>query len=192
MTNTKKKKSIRTEIRDWAIFFSIITLLYIAGVPTLLQKAVLFMGIVKPNTSIPKEQQKTVDYNFDLVTLDGKRMNFSELKGKTVFMNIWATWCGPCVAEMPDIYSLYQSIKDENVVFVMLSVDENKDAVSKFLKKKQFKFPVYFLESNLPSVFDHNSIPRTYVVSPQGKVAAQKIGMAHYNSASFKEFLRTL
>jgi thiol-disulfide isomerase/thioredoxin len=64
-------------------------------------------------------------HNLPLTTLDGKSVNLSDLKGKVVFVNLWASWCPPCVAEMPGIHALYNLLDPRKVAFVMICLDEN-------------------------------------------------------------------
>ena len=185
-------KKVLKELRDWGIFFGILAIIYFTGAHTLLQRLILSTGIMKPATDIPINEQEDADYQMDLMSLDGKTLSLSELKGKVIFINFWATWCPPCIAEMPDIHNLYKETRKENIVFLMISMDEDPAKAKKFIQKKGFSFPVYFLNSSLPPVYRHNSIPRTYVISPDGKIAASKVGMASYNNRSFKEFLKKL
>ncbi len=67
------------------------------------------------------------DYEFALKDLEGNKIPFDQFKGKVVFLNLWATWCGPCRAEMPSIQNLYEKVDKEKIVFVMLSLDREGD-----------------------------------------------------------------
>jgi thiol:disulfide interchange protein len=104
-------KKVKKEIRDWAIFAGVLLTLYLTGLHTdvaaFAQRMVLATGIANPDTEIEKEQTKAA-YDFTLNQLDGDILNFEDLKGKVVFINFWATWCAPCIAEMPSIDSLYK------------------------------------------------------------------------------------
>lgn len=125
----KKKKSIKREIIEWGIFLGIIGFLFATGLHTpvfgFLQGLVLKTGIIQP--SINHEGGKTADYDFMLVDANGRQQPFSDFEGKVVFVNFWATWCPPCVAEMPDIHELYQEMKDEDIAFVLISLDDDFD-----------------------------------------------------------------
>src|SRR5690606_8772185 len=115
---------------------------------------------------------------FKMVDLNGKAVDFESLKGKVVFLNIWATWCPPCIAEMPNIHSLYKKMDPNKVAFVMLSVDEGGMAkVKKFVDKKGYTFPVYMPASQFPQEFYSNAIPTTFIISPEGKIVAKQEGM---------------
>ena len=134
----------------------------------------------------------TYPHNLPLVGLDGKQINISDLKGKVVFVNLWASWCPPCVAEMPGIYALYKKLDPAKVAFVMISFDENPVRAQRLLQRKGYTFPVYFPTAPLPAPFDSNSIPSTVILAPDGQVAARHDGMADYDTPEFKAALEEL
>lgn len=190
----KKKKSIKREIIEWAIFLGIIAFLFGTGLHTpvfgFLQGLILKTGIIQP--SIEAEAQVEANYDFVLVDQDGNRTSFAEFKGEVVFINFWATWCPPCIAEMPDIQHLYQEMDGKGINFVLISLDEDFQKARNFVEKKDFTFPIYQLGSPLPEVYASSAIPTTYVISPDGKVVVSKSGMAKYNTTKFKNFLQEL
>lgn len=191
-----KKKSIKREMIEIGVILGIGAILYFTGLHTEvlggMQRLFLKIGLGEAQTEIIEEGQDRATYNFNLATLDGKIVNFEDFKGKTIFLNIWATWCPPCIAEMPDIYELYKDVANEDVVFVMLSTDEDVDKVRKFIARKEFKFPVYRMVEQLPGVFWTQSIPTTFVISPEGKIVFKKLGISNYNTSEFKEYLLNL
>lgn len=190
----KKKKSIKREIIEWAIFLGIIGFLFGTGLHTpvfgFIQGLILKTGIMQP--SIDHDEIVAADYNFVLVDRDGNRKDFKDYEGKVVFVNFWATWCPPCVAEMPDIHDLYEEINSEDIEFVLISLDDDFQKAKKFVDRKEFDFPIYQLASPLPSVYESSAIPTTYVISPQGEIVVSKSGMAKYNTQKFKIFLQGL
>ena len=131
-------------------------------------------------------------HNLPLTTLDGKAANLSDLRGKVVFVNLWASWCPPCVAEMPGIHALYKKMDPKKVAFVMLSLDENPAKAQAMLKRQGYTFPVYFPAGPLAPPFDSNSIPSTVILGPDGQVAARHNGMAEYDTPEFKAALEKL
>lgn len=134
----------------------------------------------------------TYPHNLPLVTLDGKAFNLSDLKGKVVFVNLWASWCPPCRAEMPGIEALYQKVDHSKVAFVMLSLDDDVAKARKFVKSQGYTFPVYLRTGDLPAPFDSNSIPSTVILGPDGRVAARHDGMAEYDTPEFEAALEQL
>ena len=142
--------------------------------------------------SIELEDAERADYDFTLVDQEGTQVPFSTFKDEVVFVNFWATWCPPCVAEMPDINDLYQEMNQEGVQFVLISLDDSFDKAIRFVDKKDFDFPIYKLASPLPAVYESRAIPTTYVISPEGEIVVKKSGMAKYNTKKFKKFLQEL
>lgn len=193
----KKKKPLKKELLEWGIMLSIIGILYFTGLHTevigKVQSLVLKTGLIKP--AMPEESTTLpdADYRLNLTDFSGKTIDFSEFEEKTIFMNFWATWCPPCIAEMPEIQNLYQDLKQhENIVFVMINLDDDMEKAKEFIKRKEYDFPNYRLGSNLPKVYESQSIPTTFVISPAGKVVVSKKGMASYDNKKFKEFLLNL
>ena len=190
-------KKVKKEIRDWVIFAGILLTLYLTGLHTdvaaFAQRMVLATGIANPNTEIEKEKTKAA-YDFTLDQLDGETLNFQDLKGKVVFINFWATWCAPCVAEMPSINSLYEIYEDNpEVVFVMINTESKEDKVRKFMKKKKFSFPIYFPNASMiPRVYESKGIPTTFVLDKEGYIAYKKVGMANYDADNFVKFIARL
>ena len=190
-------KKVKKEIRDWAIFAGVLLTLYLTGLHTdvaaFAQRMVLATGIANPNTEVVSDKTKAA-YDFTLDQLDGETLNFEDLKGKVVFINFWATWCAPCVAEMPSIDGLYEIYKDNSdVVFVMINVENKEDKVRKFLKKKKFSFSTYFPNaSRIPKVYESKGIPTTFVLDKEGFIAYKKVGMASYDADNFVKFIARL
>jgi thiol-disulfide isomerase/thioredoxin len=190
----KKKKSIKRDIIEWAIFLGILGFLFGTGLHTpvfgFIQGLVLKTGIMQP--SMDKTSTELADYNFALIDQDGNRKPFSDFEDKVVFLNFWATWCPPCIAEMPDINELYKEMNSQGVEFILISFDKDFQKAKDFVQKKEFDFPIYQLASPLPNVYESSAIPTTYVISPEGKIVVSKSGMAKYNTKKFKRFLEEL
>ena len=130
------------------------------------------------------------DYNWELKGLNTPDINFKSLKGKVVFVNIWATWCPPCRAEMPLIQELYDDYKDKiNFVFV---TSDNKEKVDIYYKENSLDLPTYNMYSKEPDLFVTRSIPATYIVSKKGKVVVSTTGAANWNSKKVRRLLDRL
>ena len=95
---------------------------------------------------------------------------------------------------MPSIQTLYNSVDKEKVAFVMLSLDQENQTrkVEQFINSKQFTFPVYLPASPLPKLLRVNTIPTTFIIGPDGKVASKKTGMANYDTEEMRLFLKEL
>ncbi|AMM49917.1 alkyl hydroperoxide reductase [Rufibacter sp. DG15C] len=193
-------------IPGWAIMLAVFGLLYATGLHTEVlgqaQRLLLATGLKNADvhvvaTSTPATLASSAvpmaGPGFQMKDLDGKKVSFESLRGKVIFLNIWATWCPPCIAEMPNIQSLYEKVGSDKIAFVMLSVDQkSSEKVKKFITKKGFTFPVYMPASQLPEEFSSPAIPTTYIISPEGQIVAQQNGMAEYDTPEVRDFLQKL
>jgi len=123
-----------------------------------------------------KAPEKVVP-SFDLADLDGKRWKTDQFAGKTVLINVWASWCGPCVAEHPHLQKLYERVKDrEDIAIVTLNVDDQIGLVQPYIEKNKYTFPVLFADKYIHSLFDGFSIPRNWVLDSKGTHRFEQIG----------------
>ena len=161
-----------------------------------LQRGVLATGIMNPdvdkNKTADLPDRRPADFNLSLINSKGEEVSMEQLKGKVVFMNIWATWCPPCIAEMPGINDLFNAVKDENVVFLMISVDQDFEKAKRFNERKGFDFEIYKIDGGIPQMYYTESIPTTFVISARGQLVFVHEGMADYDTNKFKAFLRSL
>jgi thiol-disulfide isomerase/thioredoxin len=134
------------------------------------------------------------DFNFKIKNLEGDLIDFNEYKGKVVFVNLWATWCGPCRVEMPSIQKLYDDVDHVKIMFVMLSLDSD-DAHAKvvnYIAKTKFTFPVYQPHGYLAEQLQVPSIPTTFIIDKAGNIVSKKVGTTNFNTEKFKEYLEEL
>jgi peroxiredoxin len=193
----KKTSNLRLLILSGIVLVVCLMLFYIgfkkvSRFETSVRQVALTTGIYKPVTHQQTAADLKADYSLELIGLDKQSLNLSELKGKVIFMKYWATWCPTCVAEMPNVNSLYEKISNKDIVFLMISKDENKEKVRRFLDKKGYDFPVYSIKGALPEVYYSPSIPITFVIDPEGKIVYKKKGMANYDNEEFRSFLTDL
>jgi thiol-disulfide isomerase/thioredoxin len=114
---------------------------------------------------------------FELTDLTGKKWNSRDLLGKTLFINVWATWCGPCQSELPHLQKLYEKLKGrDDVILLSLSVDEEVGLVEPFVKDKAYAFPVLPARNFVSSLLDGISIPRNWIVDAKGKWQWEQLG----------------
>ncbi|MVN77867.1 redoxin family protein [Hymenobacter sp. HMF4947] len=127
-----------------------------------------------------------------LYTLGGQLTNLSRYRGKVVLVNLWASWCPPCLAEMPGLQALYQKTDTAKVAFVLISLDENPSRARALLKRRSYTLPVFFPAAPLPAPFDSPSIPSTVILAPDGQLADRHDGMADYDTPEFRAALEKL
>jgi len=131
----------------------------------------------------------TTDPNSVYLTLSDMKGNMVAMDAsKLSFINVWATWCGPCIAEMPSIQSLYERYKDNPKMAFYIVSDEEPTTVQNFLQKKDYQLPFYLYSGNYPAPLSGNAIPRTYMVR-DGKVLAEQIGAVDWNDPQIFKFI---
>lgn len=155
-----------------------------------LQSLLLATSIKKPKITLVNKETQTFDYSGRFVDMEGKPVNLADFKGKTVFINLWATWCPPCRAEMPHIEDMYQKVKDtENLEFLMIALDKEFEKSKKFIDDKEFTFPVVHASYGLNQSLQSESIPTTLVVNPSGEIIFYQEGMSNFDTEEFRNFL---
>lgn len=118
----------------------------------------------------------------------GKKLTLSDYKGKWVLINFWATWCPPCLKEIPDLVSLYESRKDVMVIGVAMDY-QNPKTVLKFVDSLSISYPIVFGDKKIAAQIGPVSmLPTTYVFDPTGQPAAYKVGLI--SRESLEEFMR--
>jgi thiol-disulfide isomerase/thioredoxin len=197
--NNQKVRSFLTFLKSWIAPLVLVLILYytgaLAGLSVVTQSALLKTGVmdIAAEKNAP-EGAASFDYDFAVSDLQGNAIDFKRFKNKVVFLNLWATWCGPCRVEMPSIQNLYHSSDTSKIKFVMLSLDipENRQKVVNYINDKQFDFPAYVLNGPLPSQLRVPTIPTTFVIGTDGKIKSKKVGVANYDTDKFKKFLNDL
>ncbi len=126
---------------------------------------------------------------FNMTDANGNTINLSSLKGKKVFVNLWATWCPPCRAEIPSIANLASKVDKEKAVFVMLSLDENFEVAKKFAKSENLTLPVYYPADKLPALFNTDGIPATFIFNENGDLVKQNNGADDYDTHEYVRLL---
>lgn len=137
-----------------------------------------------------REQQQLDSYEWRLTDSQGGRFNLTEARGKVVFINFWASWCPPCVAEMPDLSDLYADYHKE-VVFLFVARDR-KMKVNEFLTKHNYDLPVYYETGLTPEQLDSTVLPTTFIIDKSGSIVVAETGLASWNSSTTRNFIDNL
>lgn len=143
---------------------------------------------------ITHTQNGPVAPDFSLPDLDGRMISLSAYKGKVVIVNIWATWCPPCVAETPSLDKLYKMFKDEGLELLAVSVDEGgKKAVEPFIMKKNLSFPVLLdPDGRVAGLYRTRGVPESFIVRKDGTLDNKIEGAINWTSPKVIEYFQKL
>jgi peroxiredoxin len=154
---------------------------------------VLFTVAIVQAMDKPSEDQASVETansgiavgvkapDFQLNTLDGKQVTLSQLQGKKVILNFWATWCPPCKAEMPEMQRYYEEMDQDAVVILAVNIDPQLD-VQKFVDEMGITFPIPLDEGDkVNAAYQVISIPTTYFIDTKGIIRDKHIGAMTYD-----------
>ena len=150
------------------------------------------IGLFKPTLEKPEkiDSQISVQNNISFKNDKGEIVNMNDLKGKVVFINFWATWCPPCIAEMPSIATLYERLKgNSEVVFLIVEIEGESEKANKFMAGKQLNLPVYYPNSQIPKEWLGGSIPTTLIINKHGEIATKHEGLADYSRQEVSDFI---
>jgi thiol-disulfide isomerase/thioredoxin len=179
------KEFIKKHYSNILFFLFIILLFTPYGMPirSFLIKQVAFVTTrILPLENDDNEQLALQSYEWSLKSLSGENFHFSELNNKIIIVNFWATWCPPCIAEMPSFQSLYDHYKKDDEVFFLFVTTDDRSKVEAFMQKQGYDLPVYYPLSQVPIELSSNSIPATFIIDKQGYVVVDKVGAVDWGS----------
>ncbi len=115
--------------------------------------------------------------DFTLKSASGKNVRLSELKGRIVMLNFWATWCGPCAEEIPHLNELHESLDPYDFELLGINLDEDQSKAMHLAKKLKMNFPVLFdIEKDVSRSFDIKAMPTTIIIDRAGKIRHVNLG----------------
>ena len=133
--------------------------------------------------------------NFKLEKLDGTTLSLESLRGKVVFLNVWATWCEPCREEMPSMQTLYDAFKG-NKDFVMLAVSQDvkgRAAVAPYVAKNGYHFTILLdPENTIGETYDVSGVPETFIIDRKGQIVAHHMGAFDWSRPDVRDALQQL
>lgn len=141
----------------------------------------------------PKPEVGKPAPDFTVTTLGGARVRLQELRGKVVFVNLWATWCPPCREEMPSMVRLYQLMRAKGVEIVAVSEDRDRAALEKFVRQHGVTFPVAQDEDKrIYGLYRATGVPETHLIDRQGIIRHIQIGPFDWTSPGVVDAVESL
>ncbi|MDY6990883.1 MAG: TlpA disulfide reductase family protein [Thermodesulfobacteriota bacterium] len=129
-------------------------------------------------------------YDWKIVDLKGEETSFSSFKNEVIFLNLWATWCPPCVSEMPTIQRLFEKVGDK--VRIVCVSQEDPGMVEKFAEAKKYGFPIYTLRGELPQAYKADSIPASFIINRKGEIVFSEVGSADWGHETAVDYFKSL
>jgi len=150
---------------------------------------ILKMISFSPSIENAENRVQLSSYDWALQGVNTENYDFNQAKDKVVIVNFWATWCVPCIAEMPSLQELYNDY-GERVDFLLVTSDPSEKVLA-FLKEREFNLPVYNQISQAPEVFYSKTIPKTFLLNKKGEIVIEA-GRADWNTKKIRKLLDKL
>ncbi len=147
--------------------------------------------LLKQGLGVVEKPLAPVD--FELEDASGAKVKLSSLKGRVVFLNFWATWCGPCASEMPSMQRLYAALKADGLEILAVNLREDRGTVKSFAKRLDLAFPILFdADGRVGGIYNANYIPLTYLLDRDGNIFARSMGTREWDTPEMMETFRRI
>lgn len=128
--------------------------------------------------------------SFVFKDMQGQQQRLQDYRGKWVLVNFWATWCPPCLEEIPDLIALYDAHRNKDLVVIGVALDSTKESVVAFVAKKKVSYPIVFGDYDLASqIGEVEALPTSYLYDPAGKLVSYQQGMV--TRASVESYIKS-
>ncbi|HCR76648.1 MAG TPA: TlpA family protein disulfide reductase [Chryseobacterium sp.] len=182
--------------KNWstAIMIAVLILLWVnPDAKAWVMRQMISTGLFNSKIEEKTEESSLLPPNFSVKNENGEITETSQLRGKVVFINFWASWCPPCRAEFPSVQKFYDAYKtNQNLVFLTVNLDDEIILGKKYLQKEKFSIPFLVPDSSIPKELYRGSLPTTVILDKTGKIRMHHSGMADYSKASFYQEIETL
>ena len=178
----------RTKWSDFLLgIFIVLMIIPQTGKPIQVAINRLKVMVWSPSIEDDSSQVTITAFDYALRDLSNKKVTARIGDGRITFLSFWATWCAPCVAEMPSIDALYRDYKDQ-VDFVLVT-RENPEVVQRFLDKKDLNLPIYRPMAEVPEPLFSKTLPTNYLIDAEGAIVISEKGAADWNSKKVRDVL---
>lgn len=165
-----------------------VLLLALAPVP------IVGQDTISPAAQRPKAEPASfgrAEYDWTLRDLEGQRFRLGRYRGRTLVLNVWATWCAPCVRELATLDRLAGSVVDLDVAFLLVS-PERLDIVRAFLRRQGVTLPAAVEDQRMPASFGLEALPTTYIINRSGQIVLAHRGAADWDTDEVRALVRRL
>lgn len=131
------------------------------------------------------------DYDWSIRPLEGEPTKLGAFRGRVLFINLWASWCTPCIREMASIERLRDRLAGAEVDFLIVAA-EGERPVRRFLRRYGYDLPIYLEEEPIPTAFGLRGLPTSWVIDPEGRIVLLRHGEAVWDTDEVEAFLRAL
>jgi peroxiredoxin len=147
---------------------------------------------VLKNLRITPATQWIEAHDFAGDMMDGKTVNLKDYRGRFVLLNFWATWCSPCLKEMPDLEKAYRQMGQEKLVVLAVGMGESVEKIKAFFNKYGFSFPLLAdKKMEITKLYGVRNIPVTYLIDPAGIVLGRALGIRDWASPDLFAFINS-
>ena len=170
------------------VFFIILAFVYFSGFPLWLNVQFAKWQLHEPKTALVAPYGESIHNSaISIENIQGEIIDLTAFKGKPIFLNFWASWCVPCLAEMPSIKMLKTALPD--VEFVLVT-SESKQAFQTYLKQADLDLNHYRLLTNVPTPLNHSVLPASFLINEEGVVVFRQYGAVNWNSPETLQLLK--
>lgn len=139
---------------------------------------IILLGCNRKSEQTNASPAQNITDRIELTDMNGQPIDLNQYKGKTVFINFWATWCKPCLAEMPSIERAQAILKDENITFLLASNEELK-RIQSFMAKSKLK--LNYVQAQNIEALNIQALPTTFIIDPKGKLVFSEAGYRQWD-----------
>jgi thiol-disulfide isomerase/thioredoxin len=133
----------------------------------------------------------TDERRWQLRSPTGEEMVVADMLGKPTFINFWATWCAPCIEELPSLQSLFDTLPSGSVTWI-LATDDDPEVAQTFMEARGYTMPVYTYAGERPGIFESSAIPATYVINAEGTIIMKHVGAANWHDKNIATFIHNI
>jgi thiol-disulfide isomerase/thioredoxin len=184
---------IRKNISTLIFAILLLLIVFVPNTKAYFLHGLMQIGLFSPNNEGVLNAERINLSGVKFKDSKGNTLDLGNLEGKIIFINFWATWCPPCIAEMPSLNKLYNRFKnDKSVVFLFVDADGDFDTSLSFLSKRKYQFPLYKMEAYIPDQFFAGTLPTTVIIDKKGRLSFKHEGLANYADEKFVQFIEKL